>query len=320
MDVEKQARVGAALIPPTYNMGVNLTEGKNKMPTKLVEAGIDYVRLTSNNPLTVKILDRVFVEIAIDEQRAGYEIKNGGMIGFFGRKTKHAFFGMREDWCMFQVSGRAAQAHLKKFWHVEANCTRIDIQHTIRTDDNIGPLLTVYENQSCEAKSPNGKHWDTDLRRHNRENQTLYIGSRTSEWYGRVYDKFAESKKEEYKGCVRFEVEVKGDASRAIWDGFVRGSISLSKLVGIVPQWYRQHGLSVPGYEDWQGEAVIQKPAPTSIQRRLGWLAKMVSGTVSKLADEGYFWEATQALFRQALTSRELEGILFYKALSFYEV
>lgn len=44
--------------------------------------------------------------------------------------------------------------------------------------------------------------------------ETLYLGKRVSDRFGRIYDKFAESGLRCYQGCLRYELELKNDIAR----------------------------------------------------------------------------------------------------------
>jgi hypothetical protein len=171
-------------------------------------------------------------------------------------------------------------------------------------------VIHHHEEASELAKSPNGRHWDTTLIRKNRKAETLYIGSRTSERYGRIYDKFKESGKLEYAGCVRYEIELKGDVSRETWRQLTSGETSIDWLLPRAVMWFEEHGIVgvMHGYST-KKLATVKHDTPTA-DKAVSWLFRQVSGTVARLVSQGYWWPAFNALFKDVLPNDVRYGIL----------
>lgn len=266
------------------------------MWTKLENAGIDYIRLTSNDPKVIAEMLEASIVIMKKEVQAGFAWKPGGMIGFYGHSTRHCFFGHRGDWAMLQVTGYVAREQIACYQHIKAHCTRLDLQVTYQAAVNPALMITEAEDQSINARPRDGRKWKTKLITEDRVAETLYIGSRSSEWFGRVYDKFKESHSEQYRGCVRYEVEIKGDASRSVWEQFVTHELGFRDLYAIVHQWYDAHGIKLPESEYWQHNFQAEKKEISDDNRRLGWIAQQVSGAFKKLVDAGLLRAALAAL------------------------
>jgi hypothetical protein len=286
------------------------------MTTKLIDQGIDYVRLTSDEPKVIEQMFKAARHIMVEEQKAGQHIKPGGAIGFYGHKTKHCFFGMRGDWAMFQVSGYVAREQYSSYASIPAHCTRLDLQQTVRHEEQATAVIHKHEDASNEAKSPDGRHWDTTLIRKNRRAETLYIGSRESEKFARIYDKFKESGKEEYVGCVRYELELKGDVSRETWRQMLSGHTDVASMLTKMVMWFEAHGIRgvLWGYN--QGVLPnVPRETPTA-DKSIAWLAKQVKQTVARLVSEGYWWPTFNALFEEVLPREVRYGILHSMAIT----
>ena len=80
-------------------------------------------------------------------------------------------------------------------------CTRIDVQITIPQPENVH-LDEVYARIKAHVKSSLIQ---------SEENDTLYIGARTSEIFTRLYEKILDKK------YLRLEFEIKGKRARAAW-------------------------------------------------------------------------------------------------------
>lgn len=115
--------------------------------------------------------------------------------------------------CIFQASGTTSQMMLQSLktlgdWY----CTRLDLQITVDAPLN---LFLADVRDSCETKN-------TTLIE-SPENHTLYIGSRGSALYTRLYEKVLDRK------YLRLEFELKAERSRSCWQAICKGE-SLDKI------------------------------------------------------------------------------------------
>ena len=183
---------------------------------KLVGAGIDYIRLTSDNERARARMRMHYLAIAERDRADGHKEVKGGAVGFWGDKSRHALYGEKDNWAMLQVSGyESRNAYLLS--NDSNQCSRIDLQLTYQVED--GKVQESMEKLYCQAvnhKKTEGKPWAVKRIQEDYATQTIMIGKRASDVYIRIYDKYEESKKEEYKNCIRFELELKGRMSKAV--------------------------------------------------------------------------------------------------------
>ena len=285
------------------------------MLTKLVSLGIDYLRMTSNeDSAKSSMLDAFMQAVAIDTEM-GYQHVSGGMLGFYGKKTRHAFLGARKDWQMLNLTGKICREPAIDMLRLRGRPTRIDLQITLHVDGGVQQKLADCIQDSMKARPADGRKWKTKWIMEDGRIQTVYLGSRQSEWFGRIYDKFAESKELVYKDCIRFELEIKGEAAKDVWGRMLQGPGWLSFINTLVIQWFKAHGIDIPN--EYQLEERFTQPPREkhADDKKLAWLSRMVSGTVAHLCGTGHFFPAFEALFRQALTEHERTGILLATAL-----
>lgn len=96
-------------------------------------------------------------------------------------------------------------------FHVKrgARCTRLDIAIDVYTDEmTVSQLAALRQGEQCQTRSRAYSHIQSST------GETLYIGSRTSEQFLRIYDKGAEQGNE-WDEHLRIELELKG--GRAEW-------------------------------------------------------------------------------------------------------
>ncbi len=139
--------------------------------------------------------------------------KRGKWLQYTGWRKEGIFLGRgdqgQKPHTILNISGALSQT-----WHDSLlgmdgwYCTRIDLQRTI-----VSPLAED-ESLSLVRNDCNTKH--TTLIE-SEENDTLYLGSRTSDLFTRLYEKVLEGT------FLRLEFELKGFRSRACWEALRAG-------------------------------------------------------------------------------------------------
>ena len=269
---------------------------------KLTDAGIDYLRVTTQDRAAKNSLMRYYRQVRERDEKQGYKEQNGGAFGFVGKKCRHALFGEKREWAMLQVSGYEA----KLGWQVAGEGTqasRIDLQLTIwvGSGEVSNQIRRDYE-AACRHVRPKARPIEVKLIESRGRAQTLYLGSRSSDVFCREYDKFEESGKPEHEGCVRYEVELKGRASKALWAQLVLGKTSLRKLLELVMVLYGERGIKLPIEDLDEQDIRIPQPEKTKTEDTLMWLNRQVAPTVARLVGEMGYITPFRVLFEQALT------------------
>ena len=170
-----------------------------------MKSQIDYLRLASwGHEPYVQVLANIMSIWSGDWQR-------GKWLQYTGWRKDQFFIGMgeqhRKRHAIMQASGSLAQRMFKVFADFEGwYCTRIDLQRTVIRPDwvDLGELFKVLGKKGVSLIS-------------SEQNDTLYLGARTSELFTRLYEKpFQEM-------YLRLEFELKGGralmALQAMYDG-----------------------------------------------------------------------------------------------------
>ncbi len=277
---------------------------------RLVDAGIDYIRITSQEAAAKLRMLRYYDRVVKDDHKLGYDEVKGGAFGFWGYRTRHALYGTKKEWAMLQVSGYEAKRAVT-VEHPATQCTRLDLQLTWYVGEgNVARYIRDAYNAACSTVRPAAKHMKITLIEQRHQPQTLYLGSRASDIFFRIYDKEAESGKEEYKGCVRFELELKGRASKALWAKLVAGETNLAKMLGMVIAMLKERGVLVPNEDIEEADIIRFKKAPTLQERTIGWLARQVAPTVAKIAQSHGWIFPFSVLFSDACTDWDRSRII----------
>ena len=280
------------------------------MQAKLIDAGIDYARLTTSAPPAARRFLEKFGQIEARDHALGYQTTKGGAFGFYGDKTRHALLGRKKEWYMLQVSG-----YESKGLHTLANCdcqaSRLDLQITLQVgEENVERLIREAYNGACACEDPERKHMRVNLIESRHHAQTCYIGSRASDIFFRVYDKFAESGKEEYRGCVRYELELKGRASKHAWQELRDANIDLATLLQCVISMLKERGVRVPCEDITAHSLQHRPPQKTSLESSLQWMHRQIAPAIMRLTREVDWAVIFNTLFSSSMTEWERKRIL----------
>ncbi len=163
--------------------------------------------------------------------------QQGKWLQYRGWRKESLFVGHaiqeRKSHTVLNISGSLSNRMMPSLLELpEFYATRIDVQVTIENPLGSGDALALVRDE-CTTKH-------TTLIE-SLENDTLYIGSRTSEKFIRLYEKNLE------KSYLRLEFELKGQRARAAWVALVGGEqlhkifhyyVKRSKLPPRAQAWY----------------------------------------------------------------------------------
>jgi len=256
---------------------------------ELVEYGVDFIRVTTSDELVAIPLRDVFEAAWLDEWIKGANRKPRSMLGYDGEGWEHGFMGQRNDGWMLQLSGGISHDYARKILIRDVNCTRIDLQLTFKLDiDNPGFGKT-------ELEKAEGRKWRGEVHQgtnfilidgRGKKGDTVQIGARSSENYGRLYDKARESGEDIYEQCWRYEVEYKGDAARYHAKALAQ-NIDRKTIAGILKSRFSDWGFSTDWFDALPIGGVQYKRSSYDKDRILSWLAKQVNPSIQKLLQNG---------------------------------
>jgi DNA relaxase NicK len=153
------------------------------------------------------------------------------------------------------------------------------------------------EIREIEGYKTRGYRIDKDVQNFGK---TLYVGSRASDQFGRVYDKAAEQRDPvNIHRRWRYEVEYKNDYAREGLDNL----LSLDEPTDLPPLiqntvwfWFDHRGIP-PLFERTSGKTEFEVAAKvTDTSRKLSWLSTQVRPTIQELMRAGLEDEVFRAL------------------------
>lgn len=273
-------------------------------------AGVDWLTVTSVEQPSKAKLHAFFSEIVASDLKEGYQVTTGGAYGFYGHRCRHALFAEKQERAMLQVSGSRAQRSVM-LADARDNCTRIDIQVTLYVgEDNVEEWLRMQETSLRNRQRGEGHAADQTTVAKNGRIQTVYSGSRKSDIFFRCYDKYSESGKEEYKGCVRMEVELKGKTSKALWRHIATEGLGTMYLLQTLLYLAEKRGLQVSCVDLDRQDIILPSKPRTKTEVTIGWFATQVAPSVARISAERGWIAAFAPLFHAALHEHDIHVIM----------
>ena len=259
---------------------------------------VDYLRITHQRRGNSQFIERLpqWIEYlqTLGYEKTAYQIST--MKGWLLGKLAYIRSDTHEA---VELRGEMADRWHVHYLHQTCKATRIDLALTVwlsEEDASLAralyyPAVAFYERQGKAAGRRPPVLYMSEA------GDTLYLGSRTSRRYFRLYNKERQSGDAYYKNAWRFEVECKGDLAQVIWERLQAResvlSVGLDEVVGSL----KAYNIVLPAPFD---EGVLTKVAQPkhnkSIDAKLAWLTRQVRPTVKELSAKGYLAEVLEAL------------------------
>lgn len=193
------------------------------------EPRCDYIRLTTyDKPTYLLLVEQIKQLFTLEEPR------ESRFLQYAGDRYAHAFHGQGEQngyahW-LVEVTGEAAQSALLAFIGVTrvetVKCRRIDLQVTVPLPDDwsIRHHVDMLREQSWPWRKRKVEFYENEG-----PGGTIYIGSRTSDKFARIYVKFTAS--DEWPLCLRYETENKREVADLIYKSLLVGAANETQLL-----------------------------------------------------------------------------------------
>lgn len=259
---------------------------------EFVDAGVDWITVTAKEPRKVDALRKQAYTLIDSELRRGMFGGPWFQSGYVGVACGHVQYGERQDGCILRLGGSVAKTYWRFLLQNADNVTRIDMQVTVRSKQK--PALVVHNHYRQIQRSRRLFKRAPRLSRicDDDGGYTVYTGRRSSNVMGRIYDKESESKMDQYKGCVRYEVQFNGRRARWVAHTTNSGSYDLADISRAVLEFFRTRGALIRRLLEFVSSSLFIKTSqppekPTDITRKLEWLLHSVKPSVRHLIELG---------------------------------
>lgn len=280
------------------------------MPATIVESAVDWLSMSVNRPADAQRLldwrDGKFKEL----EDAGYAEKRYSAHGYSYRSRGAVSVGVGPGSVLLQCSGSEAGASWRHCAQWATNVSRVDLAVTARPDVATDALARSEYEAARGGQRGRGRRPKYTVIVAEDRGDTLYVGSRTSDQLGRLYDKGRESREEAYKGCWRWEVQYRRDVALSTVRALLPALREAETIAATVASWFRARGVSAAYHVGGDPLANKGTRAVPDDQRFLEWLRKSVQPRCRELVKRyGWRYVAETAVGRIA-TYDEWESLL----------
>lgn len=222
------------------------------------------------------------------EEAAGERIGPLTMHGFQGWQGRHIALGKRGEEVIVRCGGESAARWACQFLRFGGRPSRLDVQTTVRC---VSPAPTIFGelwDAGTGARRKGGRPVSLALTQMKPAGTLLTVGRRSSAIYGRAYDKGIETHSAPPFKLLRFEVEAKKHAARALGamlchaddleclcSTFVSSQFSRWGLTSRLPSSGRE---GIPA-----SRQALSPRAPSDAQRKLEWTRTTVRPFLNRL-------------------------------------
>lgn len=255
------------------------------------EPRCDWIRLTTyEKPTYLLLAEQIKQLFPRDEPRPG------GFLQYGGDRYSHAFHGQGEQngyahW-LVEVTGENAQAALLAFVGVtkveNVKCRRLDIQVTVPLPKEWDIRYHVDTLRECSWPWRRRK---VEFYENEGVEGTIYIGSRTSDKFARMYVKFTGDEK--IPLVLRYEIENKREVADLMYKALLVGGVDEAGLLR--GEWERLPLLETSAWhaiEKTMPKAGTPVILPKTIQddnKTIRWLIHKVTPTIRRMLNSHEF-------------------------------
>lgn len=261
-----------------------------------IASSVDWMTMTVKTRAKRDIVERMADDQGARLESDGYERLNYLSHGYTGFRIGGLTYGRRTDDDIVRLASHAAGLGWRSWGKHADNVSRLDLQVTSRDAGDPRPRGRAIYDQITDGQITLKKAKGQSIIENSTGGSTLYVGSRTSETFLRLYDKGAEALCAPPGTLWRWEVELKDSAALAMYTELTRYTSSDIVIAGHVWRIWNERGIT----PNWTPRLETTRPyveRPLSDDaRKLLWLRTQVAPTIAYLEQRGKLLAALDAL------------------------
>lgn len=261
----------------------------------LVSIGVDYLTCTAVEPDGWQPLHRQASSLFRVQMDQGNEPRPWGMAGFKGFSCGSIAVGRRDQETIARLSSDSAALSWRSMVQHANNVSRIDLQVTVKTVEEVNDRLEKHRAEAEADAKKSGEKKVVRWIRDNRGGYTLYLGQRSSICFGRIYNKYEQSKIPQFERCARYEVQYHNKLARNIASSLESDHQTIPRIASYCSQFFAGRGVDL-GLQCKAGATYSCSRSRSDAEKNLEWLARAVRPTVLRLIASGRGAETLKAL------------------------
>lgn len=249
-----------------------------------LDSHVDWITATAKIGGKANDLLTIGITALQDASQGGGTTRKSNFQGYNGYTNRGAFYGWRLDGACVRFSGELARRHWRAAVDAADNVSRFDIAVTLLADTVERDWALDWRIKAETFPEPGGHPINYTLLWPKYGGETLYVGSRASERFGRMYDKHKESNGVYPEGAWRYEIEYKGKAAGMVSASFANGTDDEGNCYATVARRFNEWHIPLPLQTLPGGFADVGEYARTTNETRFKWLNESVAHSIEHLA------------------------------------
>jgi hypothetical protein len=245
-----------------------------------INAGVDWITASAASEGSRSTFEDIWRGTSRKETAAGVEIRPAAVRDYSGWRLPGMFYGERHDDSLIVLSGARAPALWRTVAQASTNVSRLDLQATVWTHGEQPALSRWYYQRVRRLPPKRGRPRSFSLIQSHPAGDTLYVGKRQSDCYGRCYDYAAAHRQGEPRTLWRYEVEFKRHLARHHSASLLALDNDRVASESAVASWYKVRGIQ----PSWSVNEfpLSEVPITKEVERDvLSWFDTSVSKTVA---------------------------------------
>lgn len=247
----------------------------------LLDAGVDWITASQYRGLEGRAF-RELSDALIQEQRvAGRAVRRATLRDYTGWRGEHLFVGMRDADALIAASADVAAHHWQSITRAARNVSRLDLQASVWTHGEQPALARMAYQKLKRSPATRGRPRSFTLIRTHPQGETLNVGKRQSDSYGRLYDWSSAHKQGMAATIWRYEVEFKRAMALGYSHTLLGADDPRNVAAQLVHGWFDKRGVH-PSYQCDGGRFSNGYALTEPSRDTLAWFRSSVSKTVGK--------------------------------------
>lgn len=246
-----------------------------------IQCGVDWLTATAKAGAASLDMERLADQYLEEKRDVGGDVRPASRLSYHGYQTDHFFFGRRTEDSMIVASSHEAERLAPSIIDVATNVSRLDLQVTVWTHGEQRNLAVENYRKLVASRRAAHRPGQISLTTSYPDGDTLNVNKRSSDTYGRLYDKSAEAKVAPPHTLWRYEVEYKRRAAMAVAAGYSHATSRPDFTRNRVHSFWLSKGVE-PSF--LPAEGVRLEPRLTEPPNRdlLTWFERSLSITVAR--------------------------------------
>jgi len=246
-----------------------------------LEAAPDWITATAVTGSPSLAFEAIAERLFYEEKAAGRDVTSGFRLGYRGFAASGLYFGRRHDGNCLIASGPRCAPLCAEITKAASNVSRLDLQITLATPVDCPHLALDHFRHLKKQKKKNHRPGHLTIIYGYPDGESLYLNKRSSDAYGRCYDKATESKLGPARSLWRYEVEFKRDAALSRARALAESESAPAFCFAQVDRWWSIKGARPPAISSPKGN--YQQPTtPSDVTNVLVWFENSLSLTIGK--------------------------------------